>query len=125
KLEIKQSIYRAIDGIRRPGSIVSSNTSTIPLHELTEGMPAAFAADFLIAHFFNPPRIMRLLEVVVGQATLPAVAATIRDFADRSLGKSVVDCKDTPGFIANRIGSYWMMVAQNEAIAMGIDVEEA
>ncbi len=125
KLEIKQSIYRAIDGIRRPGSIVSSNTSTIPLHELTEGMPAAFAADFLIAHFFNPPRIMRLLEVVVGRATLPAVAATIRDFADRSLGKSVVDCKDTPGFIANRIGSYWMMVAQNEAIAMGIDVEEA
>lgn len=125
KLEIKQTLYRAIDGVRKKGSIVSSNTSTIPLHSLVEGLPAGFAADFLITHFFNPPRIMRLLELVSGKATKPEVTATIRDFADRGLGKSVVICKDTPGFIGNRIGNYWMVVAQNEAIELGLDVEEA
>lgn len=125
KLEIKQSLYRAVDGVRKAGSIVSSNTSTIPLQALTGGLPESFAADFLITHFFNPPRIMRLLELVSGKATRPEVTATIRDFADRALGKSVVICKDTPGFIGNRIGNYWMVVAQNEAIELGLDVEEA
>jgi 3-hydroxyacyl-CoA dehydrogenase len=125
KLEIKQSLYRAVDGVRKAGSIVSSNTSTIPLQALTGGLPESFAADFLITHFFNPPRIMRLLELVSGKATRPEVTATIRDFADRALGKSVVTCKDTPGFIGNRIGNYWMVVAQNEAIELGLDVEEA
>ena len=125
KLEIKQTLYRAVDGVRKGGSIVSSNTSTIPLQALTGGLPESFAADFLITHFFNPPRIMRLLELVSGKATKPAVTATIRDFADRALGKSVVVCKDTPGFIGNRIGNYWMAVALNEAIGLNLDVEEA
>lgn len=124
-LAVKQTLYRAIDSVRKVGSIVSSNTSTIPLSDLVAGMPDAFAADFLITHFFNPPRIMRLLELVSGKATKDHVTETIRAFADRSLGKSVVLCKDTPGFIANRIGNYWLSVALNEAIAMGIDVEEA
>lgn len=125
KLEIKQMLYRALDSVRKKGSIVSSNTSTIPLHSLVEGLPESFGPDFLITHFFNPPRIMRLLELVAGKATKPEVIATIGDFADRGLGKSVVTCKDTPGFIGNRIGNYWMVVAQNEAIELGLDVEEA
>lgn len=125
RLDIKQTLYRAIGGVRKKGSIVSSNTSTIRLQSLVEGLPEGFAADFLITHFFNPPRIMRLLELVSGEATNPEVTATIRDFADRGLGKSVVICKDTPGFIANRIGNYWMVVAQNEAIELGLDAEVA
>ncbi|MGO7213078.1 3-hydroxyacyl-CoA dehydrogenase NAD-binding domain-containing protein [Rhizobium ruizarguesonis] len=125
RTDIKQALYRAVDGLRKPGSIVSSNTSTIPLQALTAGLPESLAADFLITHFFNPPRVMRLLELVSGQATKPEVTAVMRDFADRELGKSVVTCRDTPGFIGNRIGNYWMLVAQNEAIERGIDVEVA
>ncbi|HEX7855394.1 MAG TPA: 3-hydroxyacyl-CoA dehydrogenase family protein, partial [Sphingobium sp.] len=122
---IKQALYRRVDGVRKAGSIVSSNTSTIPLKDLVGGMPDRFASDFLITHFFNPPRIMRLLELVSGEATRPDVTATMRAFAERSLGKSVVICKDTPGFIGNRIGNYWLSTALNEAIVLGIDVEEA
>lgn len=124
-LPIKQALYRSIDGVRKAGSIVSSNTSTIPLADLMAGTPHGFASDFLITHFFNPPRIMRLAETVSGKATKPDVTETIRDFVTRSLGKSVVTCNDTPGFIGNRIGNYWLSVALNEAIALGIDVEEA
>ncbi|RJG39872.1 3-hydroxyacyl-CoA dehydrogenase/enoyl-CoA hydratase family protein [Mesorhizobium sp. DCY119] len=125
KLEVKQTLYRSVDGVRKKGSIVSSNTSTIPLHSLVDGLPNGFAADFLITHFFNPPRIMRLLELVSGKATKLEVTVAIRDFVDHVLGKSVVQAKDTPGFIANRIGNYWIAVAQNEAIALGLNVEEA
>jgi 3-hydroxyacyl-CoA dehydrogenase len=125
RLDIKQALYRAIDAVRKPGSIVTSNTSTIPLAALTGGLPDNFAADFAITHFFNPPRRMRLLELVSGPATSAEVSATLHDFGDRTLGKGVVVCKDTPGFIGNRIGNYWMLVAQNEAIELGLDVEEA
>lgn len=125
KLDVKRNIYRAINDVRKPGSIVSSNTSTIPLHVLTAGLPESFCSDFLITHFFNPPRTMRLLELVPGERTRPEVTEAVRHFCDLQLGKSVVLCKDTPGFIANRIGTYWMIVAQNEAISAGLDVEEA
>jgi 3-hydroxyacyl-CoA dehydrogenase len=125
RLDVKQALYRAIDAVRKLGSIVSSNTSTIPLSTLVSGLPETFARDFLIAHFFNPPRPMRLLELVRGVPTRPEAAAAVRDFADRRLGKAVVDCNDTPGFIGNRIGTYWMAVAMNEAIALGLDVEDA
>lgn len=125
KPEIKQGLYRALEAVRKPGSILSSNTSTIPLKRLTEGMPARFAEDFLITHFFNPPRRMRLFELVAGERTRPQARRAIADFADRRLGKAVVAAKDTPGFIGNRIGNYWMMVAENEAIALGLTVEEA
>ena len=90
RLEIKQALYKAIDAVRKPGSIVSSNTSTIPLAALTDGLPESFAADFLITHFFNPPRIMRLLELVSGPKTRPDVTAKIHDFADRGLGKKIL-----------------------------------
>jgi len=125
RVDVKQKVYRAIDGVRKPGSIVSSNTSTMPLVKLLAGLPASFAADFLITHFFNPPRYMRLLEVVVGEATRPEAVAAVRAFADVQLGKSVVDCKDTPGFIANRIGTYWIEAATRAAIDLGLTVEEA
>ncbi|MBM3533926.1 MAG: 3-hydroxyacyl-CoA dehydrogenase [Alphaproteobacteria bacterium] len=124
-LQIKQDVYRKIEAHRKAGSIVSSNTSTIPLQNLTKGMPKRFAKDFLITHFFNPPRYMRLLEIVAGPDTKPKAVEIIRDFCDYALGKGVVDCKDTPGFIANRIGTYWIQAAINHAIDQGLSVEEA
>ncbi|HYN20958.1 MAG TPA: 3-hydroxyacyl-CoA dehydrogenase NAD-binding domain-containing protein [Thermoanaerobaculia bacterium] len=125
RLETKQQVYRAVDGVRKPGSIVSSNTSTIPLRLLVEGLPESFARDFLVTHFFNPPRYMRLLELVAGEHTRPEAAELVRQFCDVRLGKSVVPCKDTPGFIANRIGTFWIEAAVVEAIAGGLTVEEA
>jgi len=124
RVDIKQKVYRSVDGVRKAGAIVSSNTSTIPLQKLVDGLPASFAKDFLITHFFNPPRYMRLLEVVAGKATRPDAVAAVRTFADVQLGKSVIDCKDTPGFIANRIGTFWIEAAVREAFAGGLTVEE-
>ncbi len=122
---IKRDLYAKLDGVRKAGSIVSSNTSTIPLSVLIEGMPESFAADFAITHFFNPPRYMRLLEIVAGPATRADAVAELSRFGDRRLGKEVVAAKDTPGFIANRIGIYWSSVAMGTAYAMELTVEEA
>jgi 3-hydroxyacyl-CoA dehydrogenase len=125
QLAIKQALYARIETVRRPGGIVSSNTSTLPLARLTEGLPESFRRDFLITHFFNPPRYMRLLEVVAGPDTRAAAVEELAEFADHRLGKSVVRCKDTPGFVANRIGSFWMQAAFCEAFETGLPVEEA
>ena len=125
KVDAKQAIYRKIDTVRKKGSIVSSNTSTIPSSMLLAGLPEAFARDFLITHFFNPPRYMRLLEVVAGPETRADAVAAVCDFADRKLGKGVVPCNDTPGFIANRIGTYWLVAAVRAAVENGVTVEEA
>ena len=125
RLDIKHNVYRKIDGVRKAGSIVSSNTSTIPLSDLTQGMPIDFCRDFLITHFFNPPRYMRLLELVAGQHTSPETLKTIRSFCDVDLGKGVINCKDTPGFIGNRIGIFWLQCGVVEAMAAGLTVEEA
>ena len=125
RVDIKQALYRKLEAVRRPGSVVSSNTSTIPLATLTEGMPASFARDFCITHFFNPPRYMRLLELVTGPATNPALAKQVGDFCDRVMGKSVVACKDSPGFIANRLGVYWMTAAVTETSLCDLTIEEA
>ncbi|MCP4993650.1 MAG: 3-hydroxyacyl-CoA dehydrogenase/enoyl-CoA hydratase family protein [Gammaproteobacteria bacterium] len=125
RLDIKQDLYRKIDPIRRPDTIVSSNTSTIPLHDLVEGLSESFASHFLITHFFNPPRYMRLLEVTTSPATRPEVVEAITHFSDLALGKGVVKCKDTPGFIANRIGIYWIQTAILEAMELELSVEEA
>jgi 3-hydroxyacyl-CoA dehydrogenase len=124
-LEIKQALYARLDRVRRAGSIVSSNTSTLPLARLIEGLGEGFRRDFLVTHFFNPPRYMRLLEVVEGPETRAEAVQTVVDVADRQLGKTVVRCNDTPGFIANRIGCYWMQAAFTEAFEMGLPVEEA
>ena len=125
KLDVKQDLYRRIEAVRRPDAIVSSNTSTIRLAQLTEDASDDFRRHFLITHFFNPPRLMRLLEVVRGPDTLQSAANAVTDFADRRLGKTIVRCKDRPGFIANRLGCYWMQLALVEAIAQGLTVEEA
>ncbi len=125
KVDAKHAIYGKIDAVRKPGSIVSSNTSTIPLAVLCEGMPGGFARDFLITHFFNPPRYMRLLELVAGEKTRADAVQAVRRFADVALGKGVVECKDTPGFIANRIGIYWLQCGVLEAMEAGLTVEEA
>ncbi|HYV87793.1 MAG TPA: 3-hydroxyacyl-CoA dehydrogenase NAD-binding domain-containing protein, partial [Candidatus Polarisedimenticolia bacterium] len=122
-LAIKQSLYKRIGEVAKPEAFISSNTSTIPLKALSQGLPKALGDRLAITHFFNPPRYMRLLEIVppLGGANIEALI----DFADRGLGKSVVLCKDTPGFIANRIGVYWLQDATKEAVEGGLSVEEA
>ena len=125
RLDVKRDLYARLDAVRKPGAIVSSNTSTIPLARLLEGASTELQRDFAITHFFNPPRYMRLLEIVRGPATRPDLIEKLCDFADRRLGKGVVECKDTPGFIANRIGVYWLQCAVIEAISAGLGVEQA
>jgi 3-hydroxyacyl-CoA dehydrogenase len=125
RLDVKRDLYSKLDKVRKAGSVVSSNTSTIPLQQLVEGQSEAFKKDFCITHFFNPPRYMRLLELITGPATRADAAAAVRDFCDIKLGKGVVVCKDRPGFIANRIGTFWIQCAFNEAMDRGLSVEEA
>ena len=125
RLDVKRDLYARLDTVRKPGAIVSSNTSTIPLARLVEGASNAMQQDFAITHFFNPPRYMRLLEIVRGPRTRPELVERLREYADRRLGKGVVECKDTPGFIANRIGVYWLQCAVVEAMRAGLSVEQA
>ncbi len=124
-LTIKRNLFKKIDQFKKPGAIVSSNTSSIPLKNMSEGLSEEFKKNFAITHFFNPPRFMRLLELVGGEQTSPEVMETLRDFCDKELGKNVVECKDTPGFIANRIGTYFLFRAIIEAIDNGLKIEEA
>lgn len=124
-LGVKRRLYHRLENLRRPGSIVSSNTSTIPLSELVAGAPRSLAQDFLVCHFFNPPRTMRLLELVAGTATRLAAVERVSRFADHELGKTVVRCNDTPAFIANRVGCYWIASSVAATIACGLTVEEA
>ncbi len=125
RIDLKHALYAKLEAVRKVGTAVSSNTSTIPLEKLIEGRSEAFRRDFLITHFFNPPRYMRLLEVVAGKDSDPALVASVSDFADRALGKSVVVAKDTPGFLANRVGTFWLQVAFNAAFDLGVSVEDA
>lgn len=124
RLDVKQAVYRQVDGLRKAGSIVSSNTSTLPLARLTEGLSAKFAADFCIAHFFNPVRFMPLLEMLPSPGFDAARFEKLCAFGEETLGKEVVKCKDTPGFIANRIGIYFMTLAMNEGLNSGLSVED-
>jgi 3-hydroxyacyl-CoA dehydrogenase len=125
KLEVKHATFAKIEQHRKEGSIVSSNTSTIPLRDLVQGTPERFQRDFLITHFFNPPRYMRLLEIVAGDKTRADAVKTIEEFCDVRLGKGVIHAKDTPGFIANRIGGMWIQSALQAAFELGLTVEEA
>jgi 3-hydroxyacyl-CoA dehydrogenase len=125
KPQPKRDLYARLEAVRRPGSVVSSNTSTIPLASLLEGAPDGFRRDFLVTHFFNPPRYMRLLEIVAGPDTRADAVAAISAFADRALGKTVIPCHDRPGFVANRIGGMWIQSAINHAHDLKLTVEEA
>ncbi len=122
---VKNTVYNKINLSKKPGAAVTSNTSTISLARLLDGMDERFAAGFFITHFFNPPRYMRLLETVSGPRTDPAIVAAVSRFCDVRLGKTVIACNDTPGFIANRIGSYWIQSAIAGAMDLGLTVEEA
>ena len=125
RIDVKRDLYRALDRVRRPGSVVSSNTSTLPLALLTERMSPAMRSDFCITHFFNPVRFMRLLELVRGPDTRPEVVAELEAFCDRELGKGVVHCRDTPGFLANRVGVHALQAGLVEAVVQGVTAEEA
>ena len=125
RLDIKQALYKQIDAVRKDGSIVSSNTSTIPISLLVEGMPTAFQEEFAITHFFNPVRFMRLLEIVRGEATRIEVIECLERFCDFHLGKGIVVCNDTPGFLGNRVGVFAIQTALHTAFRMGLSPEVA
>ena len=121
---IKQSLYQKLSRVCRPDTLISSNTSTLPLSVLTEHQDALFKRRFMITHFFNPPRYMRLLELVSPTELDPNLLQMVKSFADLSLGKGCILCKDTPGFIANRIGTYWLQTAVLEAISHKLSIEQ-
>ena len=108
RLDIKKIIFDKVDTHRREGSIVSSNTSGIPIHLMLEGRSEDFRKNFLGTHFFNPPRYLRLLEIIPTEDTDPSLVDFMMHYGDRFLGKQTVRCKDTPAFIANRVGVYAM-----------------
>ena len=106
RLDIKQQIFEKVDALRKEGSLVTSNTSGIPIHMLAEGRSEDFKKNFCGTHFFNPARYMRLFEVIPHDGTDPEVVDFWMNYGDVFLGKQSVKCKDTPAFIANRIGFY-------------------
>jgi 3-hydroxyacyl-CoA dehydrogenase len=105
-LEAKRALWRKVEAARKPNAILSTNTSGIPLASISEGFSPGFRRHFLGTHFFNPPRYLHLMELIPGPETDPDILADVEQFADRRLGKGVVRTKDTPNFIANRIGSF-------------------
>ncbi|ANB55990.1 enoyl-CoA hydratase/isomerase family protein [Anoxybacillus sp. B7M1] len=123
-LDIKKQLFAKIDAVRREGSIVSSNTSGISVEAMSEGRSEDFKKHFLGTHFFNPPRYLKLLEIIPTKATDPEVVAFMKEFGEEVLGKGVVIAKDTPNFIANRIGTYGLLVTVREMIKGGYSVGE-
>ena len=125
RIDIKHSIYSKIQDARKPSSVISSNTSTIPLKVLSANMSEDMKKNFCITHFFNPVRYMALLEIVTEPINDTEKINFLKSFCDEQLGKGVIICNDTPGFIGNRIGVYAMQVAMTEAFKMNISIEEA
>ena len=123
-LEIKQQLYTRIEAFRKPGTLVTTNTSGIPIQLLTKGRSEDFVAHFCGTHFFNPPRYLKLLEIIPSAKTNKDVLEFLTDFGEKYLGKSVVMCKDTPAFIANRIGVFSMMSIFHLIHEFGFTVEE-
>jgi 3-hydroxyacyl-CoA dehydrogenase len=107
-LEIKRKLLTRVAQYRKPGAIVTTNTSGLPVHLIAEGMSEEFQEHWAGTHFFNPPRYLKLVEVIPGPKTSSDVIETLREFCDRRLGKGVVVAKDTPNFIAKRIGTFSM-----------------
>ena len=124
RLDIKESVYQSLLPHLKDTAILTSNTSGIPLNDLTKSLPVEVRQRFMITHFFNPPRYMQLLELVRGNETSDETYNTMVDFGESVLGKGIVHAKDTPNFIGNRIGIYGMMVAVNLAIEQGLTIEE-
>ncbi len=124
RLDIKQAIFQKITPHLRSEAIISSNTSGLSLKDMSAVMPEAYRRRFLVTHFFNPPRYMHLLEIIPSEQTDPEVVQTVVAFCENVLGKGIVYAKDTPNFIANRIGVYGMMLTLQLATEMGLTVEE-
>ncbi len=118
-LEIKHKLYAEVDKYRKPGAVIASNTSGIPIDSIAEPFSDDFKAHFVGIHFFNPPRYMKLVEVIPGTKTSGEIACKVSGFLDQRLGKGVVPAKDRPNFIANRIGVFGMMATIHEMIAGG------
>ncbi|EID45609.1 3-hydroxyacyl-CoA dehydrogenase/enoyl-CoA hydratase family protein [Parageobacillus thermoglucosidasius] len=123
-LEIKKSVFAMVDEVRKPGTIVSSNTSGISIETMAEGRSEDFKKHFLGTHFFNPPRYLKLLEIIPTKDTDPEVVSYMKTFGEEVLGKGVVMAKDTPNFIANRIGTYGLLVTVREMMKGGYSVGE-
>src|SRR5271166_3213432 len=123
-LEIKRKLLERVAGFRKPGAIVTTNTSGLPVHLIAEGMSDEFQQHWCGTHFFNPPRYLKLVELIPGPKTSSDVLETLRDFCDRRLGKGVVEAKDTPNFIANRIGTFSMLNALKLMGELDMTVEE-
>lgn len=123
-LEIKHKLFTEVEKYRKPGSVIASNTSGIPIDSIAEPFSDDFKSNFVGVHFFNPPRYMKLVEVIPGSKTSGEVACQVSGFLDRRLGKGVVPAKDRPNFIANRIGVFGMMATIHEMIAMGFTPTE-
>jgi 3-hydroxyacyl-CoA dehydrogenase len=123
-LETKRALFGQVQYHRKPGAVVSSNTSGLPLHLIAEGFSEEFQSHFLGTHFFNPPRYLKLLELIPTAATNPEITKFIAGFGEDTLGKGIVICKDTPGFIANRIGIHNICMTLRHMLAAGLTVEE-
>ena len=124
QLDIKEKVYSNLLPYLKESAILTSNTSGIPLSDLTKNLPTNVKKRFMITHFFNPPRYMQLLELVKGEHTSESVYNKMATFGEFVLGKGIVHAKDTPNFIGNRIGIFGMMTAMNLAIEQGLSVEE-
>jgi 3-hydroxyacyl-CoA dehydrogenase len=123
-LGIKRALYDRVMEHRSPGTIVSTNTSGIPLQQIAEGYSDEFREHFLGIHFFNPPRYLHLVEMIPGPATRPEILTLLSEFCDLHLGKGVVPCKDTPNFIANRIGAFFGATIQQLTVEQDLTIEE-
>jgi len=123
-LEIKRGLLKRVAAQRRPGTIVTTNTSGLPVRQIAEGCDAEFRQHWAGTHFFNPPRYMKLVELIPGPETKPEILEVLADFCDRRLGKGIVRAKDTPNFIANRIGTFAMLNAIRLMSELGMTIEE-
>jgi 3-hydroxyacyl-CoA dehydrogenase len=123
-IDIKRSLFEQVERYRKPGTLITSNTSGIPIHLMAEGRSEDFRRHFCGTHFFNPPRYLRLLEIIPTATTDPAVVDFLMEYGDRYLGKTTVLCKDTPAFIANRIGVFSILSLFHLVEEMGLTVDE-
>jgi 3-hydroxyacyl-CoA dehydrogenase len=123
-LDVKRSVFEKVDAYRKPGSIVSSNTSGISIHAMAEGRSEDFRRNFLGTHFFNPPRYLKLLEIIPHKETDPELVEFMKEFGTKTLGKGIVVCKDTVNFIANRIGTYGLLITVDEMVKGGYGIDE-
>jgi 3-hydroxyacyl-CoA dehydrogenase len=123
-IDIKKKVFTDVEKYRKPGTLITSNTSGIPIHLMNEGRSEDFQKHFCGTHFFNPPRYLRLLEIIPTPKTSPEVVDFLMSYGDKFLGKQTVLCKDTPAFIANRIGIYSIMSLFHLVEKMGLTVDE-